>query len=269
MSLRNEIRAALDDVTPPAPALEKKVTAYVRAGVGDRVVRVHRPRIRWTRQFRGPMSLVAAALLVLLIGGLVLGGRLLRDLNAPPSGINPAEVRKLESKPLQVFPTVRPGDPCPTSPLTDVSAHGPESLLFGEGPAYSTQVGYRFVTTEWGTWVTWSVLVDTTKASGLVLVRATDLQTHEMVVFARHPFGQTDAAGSGIPTGSALGSQVVQGVTLQLYPELVVDLSRPYLGTRPGDWPIYKIFMGYPKAATGCIGFQIDGSNFTELLVVK
>ena len=88
MSLRNEIRAAIDDVTPPAPALQQKVEAVVMADDRDRVARPHRSSTRWTRSFRGPMSLVAAALLVVLIGGLVVGGRLLRDLNAPPQTIN-------------------------------------------------------------------------------------------------------------------------------------------------------------------------------------
>lgn len=269
MSLRNEIRAALDDVTPPAPALQHKVEAFVHAGDRDRVVRLDRPRGRWTRSFRGPMSLVAAVLLVALIGGLVVGGRLLRDLNAPPEGINQAELKRLESKPLQVFPTVRPGDPCPTSPLTDVSAHGPEAMLFGAGPVYSTQFGYRSETTNWGSWNVWSAMVDTTSASGPVLVRAIDLQTHERVVFAWYPFVATGDAGDGIPTGTVVGSDVVQGVNVTFYSEVVLDLSRPYPLTRAGDWPVFKTFMGYSKAATGCIGFQLDGTTFTELIVVS
>jgi len=27
--------------------------------------------------------------------------------------------------------------------------------------------------------------------------------------------------------------------------------------------------MGYPKAATGCIGLQVDGAGFTEHLVIN
>src|SRR5256885_12212317 len=98
MSLRAEIRAAIDDVTPPAPTLQHKVEAFVVANGRDRVVPMHRPRTQWSRPFRGPMSLVAAVLLVVLIGGLVLGGRLLRDLNAPPQTINQAELKRLESQ---------------------------------------------------------------------------------------------------------------------------------------------------------------------------
>ena len=275
MSLRAEIRAAIDDVTPPAPTLQHKVEAFVVANGRDRVVPMHRPRTQWSRPFRGPMSLVAAVLLVVLIGGLVLGGRLLRDLNAPPQTINQAELKRLESRPLRAMPSVRPDDPCPTSPLTDVSAHGPEAVLLGDGPVYSTRLGAQSVTsTNWGTWSVWSVLVDKTKASGPILIRARDLQTHAEVVFGWNPLTANGQAGDGIPTGRATGTDVVLGQTEHLYPEVVLDLSRPFALTKAGDWPIFKSFIGYPKAAAGCIGFQIDGTNFTgtnftELIVVS
>jgi len=268
MSLRNEIRAALDDVTPPAPALEHKVETFVMAGDRVRILRPRRPSVHWTRRFRGPLSLVAAVLVLVLIGGLVLGGRLLREMNAPPQGINQADLKRLESHPLRAFPTVRPGDPCPTSSLTDVSAHGPEDVLLGDGPVYSSRLGGQSVTrTNWGTWSVWSVLVDTTKASGPILIRARDLPTHAEVVFGwQTAHGQ---AGDGIPAGTATGTDVVLGETEHLYPEAVLDLAHPWPLTKAGDWPIFKTFMGYPKAAVGCIGFQIDGAGFTELLVVN
>jgi len=264
MSLRAEIRAAIDDVTPPAPALQQKVVAYVMAGERDRVVRLHRPRNRWTRSFRGPMTLVAAALLVVLIGGLVLGGRLLRDMNAPPQGINQAQLKSLESRPVHL-PTVQPGAECPTSPLTDLSAHGPQAFLLGEGPVYSTRLAYRNETTNWGTWYVLSLTVDTTTASGPILIRGEDLQTHAQVLFARAPL----SPGYGFPAGTVVRTDVLGGVTTQLYPEAVLDLTRPYEGTKKGDWPVYKSTMGYPKAATGCIGLQVDGAGFTEHLVIN
>ena len=264
MSLRTEIRAAIDDVTPPAPRLQQEVEAFVLADNRDRVVRPRRSSTWRARSFRGPMSLVAAALLVVLIGGLVVGGRLLRDMSAPPQTINRAELKILESRSVQL-PTVQPGAECPTSPLTDVSAHGPQALLLGEGPVYSTRLGYRSASTNWGTWYALALTVDTTRASGPILIRGEDLQTHAQVLFARGPLGP----GYGIPAGSVVRTDVLAGETAQLYPEAVLDLTRPYEGTRKGDWPIYKSPMGYPKAATGCIGLQVDGSNFTEVLVIN
>ncbi|HEX9096862.1 MAG TPA: hypothetical protein VF990_12265, partial [Candidatus Dormibacteraeota bacterium] len=87
------------------------------------------------------------------------------------------------------------------------------------------------------------------------------------------PLHAADDPGDGIATGRVIGSQVVEGERQQLYSELVIDTSRAYAGTPKGDWPIYKAFMGYPRTATGCLGFQVDGvlangTAFTELIVV-
>ncbi len=269
MSLRAEIHDAIDEVAPSAPQLPKKVELYVLADHRRQIVVLPRRPSQWAKPFRGTISLVAAALVVALIGGLILGGRIWRDLHSQPPTINQAELKRLEARPLRAFPTVQPGGECPTSPLTDVSAHSQEALLFGEGPVYSTHLGYGAVTTSWGTWTVLSLEVDTTKTSGLILIRAKDLQTNAEVVFARNPLSATGQAGDGTPTGRASGRDVVLGQAEQVYPKLVLDLSRPYPGTKTGQWPIFKSFMGYPKTAMGCVGFQVDGTNFSELVVVS
>jgi hypothetical protein len=274
MSLRAEINEALDEVSPEAPQLEAQVARLLLAQMPDKRVAARRDaRTRWTRGFRGVITLVAAALVVVLIGGLILAGQLLRGMNAPPPGINQAALKQLEARPLQL-PVVKPGDACNVSPLTDVSAHGPEALLFGQGPVYFSSLGYFSFTTDWGTWMALSSTVDTTTASGLVLIRAQDLQTRIPVVFVRYPFSPVGEPGDGIATGTVLGSEVVNGQTVQLHPQVVIDTSRMYAGTRNGNWPIYKSYMGIPKTATGCLGFQVDGvhtdgTTFTELIVVS
>jgi hypothetical protein len=273
VSLRAEIHDALDEVSPAAPHLELRVTRLIlEQGREPRVVTRRAGRTVWTRRFRGAGALVAAALLLVLIGGLILEGRMLRDMSIPPPAINQAQLKKLETRSLQ-FPVVKAGDPCPVSPLTDVSAHGGIPLAFGTGPVYSTPLLID-TSTIWGTWMSLSLEVDNTMVSGLVLVRAKDLQTGESVVFARYPFSQVGDPGRGIAAGPVLGSQVVQQETVQLHPAVVIDTSRVYAGTRKGDWPIYKSSMGVPKAATGCLGLQvdgvlIDGTTFTELVVLN
>jgi len=273
MSLRAEIHDALDEVSPAAPHLELQVTRLLREQAQDKQAAGRRGAAApWTRRFRGAMALVAAALVLVLIGGLILEGRLLRDMNVPLPAINQAELKKLETRSLR-FPVVNAGDPCPVSPLTDTSAHSPVPLVFGAGPVYSTPVGID-TSTAWGTWMSLSLVVDNTIVSGLVLIRAKDLQTGEPVVFVRYPFSQVGDPGQGIAAGAVLGSQVVQQETVQLHPELVIDTSRVYVGTRKGDWPIYKSSMGLPKTAAGCIGLQLDGvlndrTTFTELLVIS
>lgn len=267
MSLRAEIHDALDEVTPPAPHLEMRVAGLVLDHARDKkVVLRHGGRPRGTVPLRGLVTLVAAALVVVLIGGLVLSGRIWRDLHTQPQTINQAELKNLESRPLQL-PVVLPGATCPTSTITDVSAHSGESFVFGVGPVYSTPTASSSERTSWGIWTALGLVVDT-KASGPILIRAQDLQTGETVVFARIPLHAIDDPGDGIPSGRVLGSQVLTGETEQFYPELVIDTSRAWPGTKKGDWPIYKGYMGYPNAATGCLGFQFDGPKFTEQVVV-
>ncbi|HEX9096759.1 MAG TPA: hypothetical protein VF990_11735, partial [Candidatus Dormibacteraeota bacterium] len=231
MTLRAEIHDAVDEVTPPAPHLEFQVKKLLldgerqmKAGVrsGGRALSINR--------FRGVVTLVAAALVVVLIGGLILGGRLLRDMNAPAHPINQTELTRLEARPVQ-FPVVRAGATCPISPVTDTSAHSLAWPVFGIGPVYVTPLEGISARTDWGAWTVLSLLVDTTNASKLILIRGTDLETNAMVVFTRTPLHAADDPGDGIATGRVIGSQVVEGERQQLYSELVIDTSRAYAGT--------------------------------------
>lgn len=270
MSLRAEIHDALDEVTPSAPHLEARISGLLVNPDRDKKFVQRRGRgVRSSRSFRGVVTLVAAALVVVLIGGLILSGHIWRDLHAQPQPINrvnQVELKKLESRALKL-PVVLPGDACPTSPSTDISGHSPDAYVFGVGPVYVTPMASSSARTDWGTWTALGLVVDTS-ASGPILIRARDLQSGQMVVFARAPLHAIDDPGDGIPAGKVIGSQVVESDTEQLYPELVIDTSRAWIGTKKGEWPIYKGYMGYPKAATGCLGFQIDGVNFTELVIV-
>src|SRR4029077_16898893 len=105
MSLRNELREAVDEVAPRAPGLEQKVQAYVLAGSAQRkVLRGRRNASPWRYRFQGAAGLIAAAIVIAVIAGLVVGGRVWRDLNATPSTINQNELKHLEKRPLN-FPS--------------------------------------------------------------------------------------------------------------------------------------------------------------------
>jgi len=267
VSLRADIHLAFDEVAPTTLGLSERVVQSARAEASGR-----RKDDRWVSRMRMPLSLVAVLVLIALASALV-GASLMRDWRNwstahPPPQINQTQLKGLEAQPLQI-PVVPAGAACPISSLTDVSAHGPEPLLFGDGPVYATQLGaYQPIKTNWGTWTTLSLEVDTTRVSGPILIRATDLHTGQRLAFAQIPFAAPGQAGDGIPTGKAVGTDVIQGTAEQLYPELVLDTSRPYAGTKKGDWPVFKGLVGYPGSATGCFGFQIDGSHFTEVAVV-
>src|ERR1700674_4826636 len=107
MSLRAEIHDALDEVTPPAPHLELRVTGLLDQVQDKKVLLPRGGRDRWTRRFRGVVALVAADLVVVLIGGLMMEGLLLRDMNAPPQTLTLAELSRMETRPPQ-FPAVKP-----------------------------------------------------------------------------------------------------------------------------------------------------------------
>lgn len=267
MSLRADFHAAFDEVAPSTRGLSQRVVQTTLAEAPERG-----RKQRWMFRMRAPMSMVAALLLIAMAAGALVGVSLLRDWRhwstANPPQVNQTMLKSLEARPLQL-PVVAIDAKCPTSALTDVSGHGPESFMFGNGPVYSSPLGFNLTTTDWGTWGSFDLKVDTTKTSGLILVRAQDLQTNMGAVFALFPSSAPGAAGDGIPAGRRVGHDVILGVSEQLYAEEVIDTSRPYSGTKKGEWPIFKSFMGYPKAAAGCIGFQIDGGNFMEMVVVS
>ena len=259
MSLRSQIQHAIDDIAPPAPTLERRVNVFVFADHDTRKQLLARPRSRWNTRFRGTMALVAAALVVALIGGLFLAGRIWRNENLPAQTVGVNELKGLESRPLN-YPVVAPGAPCPTTPLHLNPQIG---MVLGEGPVYVGN-GDLYESNDWGFWVALAFVAD--RNPGLVLVRARDLQTNAQVAFGKYPLEPTPM----IAVGSVLGTSRVANHDVQLRSEAAVpDVSR---------WPsIFKLsahpevvtLLGMQKGSSGCIGFQIDASGFSENLVAQ
>jgi hypothetical protein len=267
MSLRTDFHLAFDEIAPSTGGLAERVVQTTAAEAPSR-----RRNERWMVRWRAPLGLVAALLLLALAVSALLSGSLLADWRKWSTGhspqINQSELKSLEARPL-LFPVVSPAESCPVSPLSNLSAHTSEAFMFGGGPVYVSALGYNSTTTNWGRWGSFDLIADPTNTSGLILIRAEDLQTGGSVVFAEFPYAAAGGAGNGIPTGRVVGSDVMLGLTEQMYPEQVLDTARPYPFTKKGEWPIFKNYMGIPKDAKGCIGFQIDGKNFTEWVVVS
>src|SRR4029077_17583344 len=94
-----------------------------------------------------------------------------------------------------------------------------------------------------------------TAIRGPILVRATDLFTHEPVVFV----GQYAA-------GSVVGSDTVDGVAVEQHMELVFDTS--LASTSPGTHKFaWHFIAGVPHTWSGSTGWQIDGAGFSEVFV--
>ena len=260
MSLRAEVRDAIDAVIPPAPTLERTVTAYVFADRRDRkVFRNGRPHAAWS--FRSAFTIAAALLVVALIGGLILGGRILRDFHSTPApAINQGELKKLESRPLLNVPAMPSDGVCPTGPVAPdfmggyATGDGPMRLILG-GQVTTFQ-------TSWGTWTqTYFLVRPSTK--GLFLVRARDLKFGETVYFAGNLSGIADAQfGRAILGGVVAGQDHVNGQRADLHPELVINASAPsdFVKT-PSKPPLWGAYVGFSAAAAGCISFQVDYDN--------
>lgn len=266
MSLRAEIHDAIDEVTPPAPMLARQVGAYVLAD--DNVLR--HPRHRgWATPLRGMVGVLAAALVVVLLAGLVLGGRLWRDWNSTtvshPVPINHTQLKALEDRPLNL-PVIGAGAACPIGPLLNspgATGLGPLSYGDGLGPVYAEGTGLRYATS-WGTYILTGYVVRPPFA-GLILIRARDLQTNQVVVFAHNPLN-TDYYGA-IPSGLVAGMDFVLEHHVQRYTELALQPQNMY--TDGLYWPTIGVLQGFPSGSPGCIGFQVDGANFTEHFVVS
>src|SRR3989442_10223967 len=85
MSLRSGLHAAIDEVAPPAPLLARQVEAFVLADENERSRFSRRGRIHWTRPLRGAVAVLAAVLVVAVMAGLVVGGRLWRERTGAPA----------------------------------------------------------------------------------------------------------------------------------------------------------------------------------------
>jgi hypothetical protein len=245
MSLRTELRAAIDEVSPPAPSLAHDTMAFVFPHEATPVFSIRRSRFMH-RRFGRVGTMVAAVAVLALMGSLIVGGRLWRDLNSSPSpaqSIHQTELSNLEARQLKL-PAVAAGAACPAGPHT--------LSMFGTGPVrFEPGLGPL---TSWGQYYNGVVLIDSA-VQGLVLFRARDLRTGEVVVFIG-----PDAIGRG------LGSDEVGGRTFQQRSELAIETTSRASSRDAMDW---GFMFGTHGAGARCVGWQVDGPGFSEVFVTK
>lgn len=256
MSLRAEIADALDEVITPAPMLERTVTAYVLADHRDRKVLSIRPR-RAPWSFRSGATLAAALLVVALIAGLILGGRILRDFQSTPVPAIPlGELHKLEARPLLAMPAMSADGACPSGPVAKDFLGNP---AVGNGAVRTIQGGgggrYTGAREVW-------------EATGFVvgpldkrffLVRARDVQTGAAVYFAGNISGVNDAQfGHAYLTGPVAGHDEVNGQNVPLLPEMVIDASKSSDKANGPNEDAWAAYIGFPIQGSHCVFFQVD-----------
>jgi hypothetical protein len=243
VSLRTQIHSAFDEVSLPTHGLPERVL---------QTVLTESPRLgreRLMLRMRVPLSLVAVFVLIAVVVGVLIGGRLMQDWNsfhnsAPAGSVSQSALAELEAKPLNL-PTLKAGDTCPASPGNTVgfdSGTGPVYLMDGS----ETQ-------TPWGYYVdvTWVTAPD---LSGPVLVRGRDLMSDRILVFVG-----TSSAGPVVGTDTRAGSNGAQRA------ELLLDAGHPN-ARRSGGYGYFPVRQGFSRGFVGCFGLQIDGPNFTEII---
>lgn len=243
MSLRTQIHSAFDEVAPPTFGLPERVVQTVLTENANRG-----RRKRLILRLRVPLSMVAVFVLIALVVGVLIGGRLIQDWNsfhnAAPAGGGQTELAQLENRPLNL--------PAPASYLDCKSGPYNSAGAFGSGPVYG--VGGGTSTSNWGTYFHNGAYAET-RIAGPILVRARDLFTLQSVIFV----GQYAA-------GPVVGSDMVDGQSYKQHLELLLDesSSSKQNKTHKFDW---AFMAGVPSGWSGSTGWQIDGVGFSEVFV--
>jgi hypothetical protein len=261
VSLRTELHSAFDELAPSTVGLrERIVQTVVHARTTGR-----RQRLVWVR---APLSLVAVLVLISLVVGILVGGRLMNDWQnfnkrSVPGGIDTTQLSRLEARPFQM-PLIKFGAACPGGPWDPATGWWGTGLVH----VYSwNSSGFVPSTiTQWGVYGSFHAEIDRS-IKGPVLVRARDLNTGDLLVFvgqyAAGPVGGTDKLG---------GQDVEQRL------ELALDASHPQ-GAASGGFYASSFTAGFKTNTSHhggpltvgppiCTGWQIDGEGFTETFEV-
>jgi hypothetical protein len=252
VSLRSEIHAAIDDLSPSMAAMPERVVNTVLAEGPAR-----RRRERMFFRLRAPLSLVAAVVAIALVAAVLAGGRLIQDWNeshsgAPAGTSSQSVLAELESRPMHL-PILHSILDCKRGPENSEGSLGAGPIFADRGPTSSTTRGTYFH----------NLAYANSNVAGPVLIRARDLFTNTPVVFV----GRYAA-------GPVVGSEVVDGNLLLQHTEVVIDTTRsggisPYWNQSTAahhlfDWPFTA---GVPKNSPASTGWQIDGPGFSEVFL--
>jgi hypothetical protein len=244
VSLRTQIHSAFDEVAPPTSGLPERVVQTVLTENAS-----HKRRERLMLRLRVPLALVAMFMLVALVVGVLIGGRLMQDWNAfhnsaPAGGNYQSQVTQLEAVPLRV-PVFASQLDCKSGPFNSVGS-------LGSGPVYGD--GGLKSSSTWGAYYSIVAYADTGVA-GPILVRALDLFTRQPVIF----IGQYAA-------GPVVGSDTFEGHTYDQRAEVLLSTSTSDKQAVSHKL-VWQFIDGVPTSWSGSTGWQIDGIGFSEVFV--
>jgi len=258
MSLRVEIRDAVDEVMTPAPNLVTQIDRFVTANARRRVRAGSRGVAHWRSVMRGSLALVAVLVVVVLVAAIFVGGRLVSDWKSfqtsPAVQAPKSQLQQLEERPLRI-PLYSSLKQCTAGPYNSDSS-------LGSGPVYMD--GGSSTVTAWGRYIYFDAYSDQT-IKGPILIRGRDLTIGIHMIFVG-PF-----AG-----GPVQGTDTVDGQSYEQRTEVVLSTSQTSPGalgpTSPHKY-VWDFIGGLPVAAIGPsligygAGWQIDGPNFSEIVL--
>jgi hypothetical protein len=279
VTLRSEIHAVIDDVVVANPINRAHVLAVAAAERRAEPGRGTRARTRRTRSFFSlgleRSAPVAFALIVLLLLGTVLvGGRLLRERESravQPAGIDQHVLDTLRARPL-VLPFSDSSGQCPGG-FTGTIVHdgGPYSWL-GTGPVYlnggsayvNGVVPVESVETTGSRQYFAATLIVDTSVFGPVLVRGLDTMSRAPLVFvgaygAGQPVATDNLAGHTVHLFREMAFESGAGA-----PQRVAGSTSDPEGT--AGWGVWPFRLGVPAGFSNCFGLQIDGTSFSEVI---
>jgi hypothetical protein len=200
-------------------------------------------------RMRVPLALVAMFMLVALVVGVLVGGRLMQDWNAfhnsaPAGDSYQTQVAQLEAVPLRL-PVFASKLDCKSGPFNSAGS-------LGSGPVYGD--GGLKTYDAWGLYYS-IVAYDDTDVAGPILVRARDLFTGQPVVFV----GQYAA-------GPVVGHDTFDGRSYDQHAEALLSTSTSDKQAVSHKF-VWTFIDGVPTNWSGSTGWQIDGIGFSEVFV--
>lgn len=158
---------------------------------------------------------------------------------------------QLEARPLTLA-VVPPGGACPGHHYAAIDFGSGSVPVNGVGPIYLTGKGLQATTT-------WGEYFDPTyyggpQLTGIVLLRIRDLITGRAGVFVG-PYA----------AGDVVGADTISGQAVQQHAEAVLDASHHPATSGRSKWGIWEVRQGWPANWSGCFGFQVDGTGFSEV----
>jgi hypothetical protein len=239
-NLRRDIRAAFEVIEPPLGGMPERVVQTVLA---ERNGRLRKEKMAY--RLRISLALVAAVLVVAVGAAAVITWNSLHNANVTPAGqVHLTSLQALESRQVDL-PRISTTAACP---YTATSTSAPYD--FGTGPVFAD--GGPQINTSWGYY--YDVIWFTPQNSGPVLIRGRDLQSDLGVVFVDE-----------FATGPVIGTDAIGAQPVQQHGEEALQGKPPAIDTR--GRVMWHVRQGIGKSFAGCVGFQIDGANFSEKII--